>query len=318
MHVSNRHRLDSQCSLISGRNQFSVAIVMDTSVNKTDTENKTATMEFILVGLSTTAEIETFMFWVFIFIYATALSANLLLVLTIHTFRKLHSPMYFFIVNLSLVNVFSISATVPNLLQSLWTGRKTISFHGCFTQVFLFIWALGTELLLLSFMAFDRYAAICQPFQYPMIMRKQVCFGIASVVWIVGMINSAIHVGLMRHLSFCNSNIMNHFFCDLPPLLHLSCSDATVNEFVVSATAVIFDICSGGLTLTSYFLIIRAICRIRSTEGKKKAFSTCSSHFIVVGIFYSSTIYTYLRPSSENSLDQDKLISLLYTVVTPV
>ncbi|XP_025033036.1 olfactory receptor 13G1-like, partial [Python bivittatus] len=290
----------------------------DTSNTKIDTENKTAIMEFILVGLSTTAEIETFMFWVFIFIYATALSANLLLILTICTFRKLHTPMYFFIVNLSLVNVFSISVTTPKLLQSLWTGRKTISFYGCFTQVFLFLLGFGKKLLLLSFMAFDRYAAICQPFRYPMIMKKQVCFDIASVVWIFGMVDSAIHVGLMMHLSFCDSNIMNHFFCDLHPLLHLSCSDATLNEFVVSAAAVIFGICSGGLTLTSYFLILRAICRIRSTEGKKKAFSTCSSHFIVVSIFYSSTIYTYIRPSSNYSLDQDKLISLLYTVVTPV
>ncbi|KAK9397225.1 olfactory receptor [Crotalus adamanteus] len=275
-------------------------------------------MEFILVGLSATTEIQKPLFWVFIFIYAIALIDNFILILTIWTFRKLHTPMYFFIVNLSLVNVLSISVTTPKLLYSLWTGRKTISFYGCIAQSYLFIWALGTELLLLSFMAFDRYAAICHPLQYTMIMRKQVCASIVIGVWVVGLVNSSTHSGLMLQLFFCNSNIINHFFCDIPPLLHLSCSDITLNEFMLSLSDVIFGIGCCGLTLTSYFFIIRAICRIRSTEGKKKAFSTCSSHFIVVSIFYSSVIYTYIRPSSAYSLDQDKQISLLYSVITPV
>ncbi|XP_025031789.1 olfactory receptor 13G1-like [Python bivittatus] len=289
-------------------------------------KNKTAIMEFILVGLSTTAEIQVLLFWIFMIIYSTALTANFFLILTICTFRKLHTPMYFLIVNLSLVNVFSISVTTPKLLQittprllhNLWTGKKTISFYGCIAQVYLFIWALGTELLLLSFMAFDRYAAICHPLQYTIIMRKEVCFGIASIIWIIGMINSGIHAGLMLKLFFCNSNVINHFFCDIPPLLQLSCSDTSPNETMTFISDVVFGICSCGLTFTSYYFILRAIFKIRSTEGKKKAFSTCSSHFIVVSIFFSSVIYTYIRPSSVYSLDQDKLISLLYSVVTPV
>ncbi|XP_063158317.1 olfactory receptor 13G1-like [Candoia aspera] len=295
-----------------------LSLAEDNSSSNTDIKNKTVIMEFILVGLSATMDMQTLLFWVFICIYAIALIANFILILNICTFRKLHTPMYFFIVNLSLVNLFSISVTTPKLLQSLWTGKKTISFYGCIAQVYLFIWALGTELLLLSFMAFDRYAAICHPFQYPMIMRKEVCFGIASIVWIAGMIDSVVHAGLVMQLSFCNSNIINHFFCDLPALLYLSCSDTSLNESMEFTAAMIFGFVCCGLTLTSYFLIIRAICRIRSTEGKKKAFSTCSSHFIVVSIFYSSSIYIYIRPSSDYSLDQDKLISLLYTVVTPV
>ncbi|XP_026549967.1 olfactory receptor 13G1-like [Notechis scutatus] len=290
----------------------------DSSYNYIEIKNKRAILELILVGLSTTTEIQTPLFWVFIFIYVTALTANFILILTICTFRKLHTPMYFFIVNLSLVNVISISVTTPKLLYSLWTGRKTISFYGCITQGYLFIWALGTELLLLSFMAFDRYAAICHPLQYTMIMRKEVCASIVIGVWVVGLVNSSTHSGLMLQLSFCNSNVINHFFCDVPPLLHLSCSDTTLNEIVLSSSDVIFGFGCCGLTLTSYFFIIRAIFRIRSTEGKKKAFSTCSSHFIVVSIFYSSVIYTYIRPSSAYSLDQDKLIALLYSVVTPV
>ncbi|XP_063158316.1 olfactory receptor 13G1-like [Candoia aspera] len=290
----------------------------DSSNNHIEIKNKSAILEFILVGLSTTTEMQTPLFWVFVFVYVTALTANLILILTICTFRKLHTPMYFFIVNLSVVNVFSISVTTPKLLQSLFTGRKTISFYGCFTQVYLFIWALGTELLLLSFMAFDRYAAICHPLQYTMIMRKQVCAGIAIGVWVVGLVNSSMHSGLMLQLSFCNSNAINHFFCDVPPLLHLSCSDITLNQFVLSVSDVIFGIGCCGLTLTSYFLIIRAIFRIHSTEGKKKAFSTCSSHFIVVSIFYSSVIYTYIRPSSAYFPEQDKIVALLYSVVTPL
>uniref|UniRef100_A0A8C6XBV8 Olfactory receptor n=1 Tax=Naja naja TaxID=35670 RepID=A0A8C6XBV8_NAJNA len=277
-------------------------------------KNKSAILEFILVGLSTTTEIQTPLFWVFIFIYVTALTANFILILTICTFRKLHTPMYFFIVNLSLVNVISISVTTPKLLYSLWTGGKTISFYGCITQGYLFIWALGTELLLLSFMAFDRYAAICHPLQYTMIMRKEVSIG----VWVAGLVNTSTHSGLLNQLSFCNSNVINHFFCDLPPLLHLSCSDPTLNVFVLSASDWILGVGCCGFTLTSYFFIIRTICRIRSTEGKKKAFSTCSSHFIIVSIFYSSVIYTYIRPSSAYSPEQDKIVALLYSVVTPL
>nr|XP_034991224.1 olfactory receptor 13A1-like [Zootoca vivipara] len=283
-----------------------------------DMKNQSVTMEFILVGLISSPELQTFLFGLFTFIYAIALGSNFLLIFTIYSCQKLHSPMYFLLVNLSIVNVFSISVTIPKLLQNLWTHTNSISFYGCITQVYLFIWALGTELLLLSFMAFDRYAAICHPLQYTVIMRKEVCVGIASGVWVAGMFNSAVHAGLMLKLSFCSSNIINHFFCDVPPLLKLSCSDTSLNETMAVAADVVFGICSCGLTLASYSFIIRSILKIRSTEGKKKAFSTCSSHLIVVSFYFSSVIYTYIRPTSDYSLDRDKFVSLLYTVVTPI
>ncbi|XP_061448000.1 olfactory receptor 13A1-like [Rhineura floridana] len=275
-------------------------------------------MEFTLVGLTGSAELQTLLFGIFTFIYATALSGNFLLIFTICTCRKLHTPMYFLLINLSLVNVFSLSVTTPKLLQILWTHINTISFYGCITQMYLFVWCLSTELFLLSFMAFDRYAAICHPLQYTVIMKKEVCVGTASGVWFAGMVNSAVHAGLMLKLSFCNSNIVNHFFCDIPPVLKLSCSDTSLNEMMAFVADVFFGIFSCGLTLTSYFFILRAIFRIRSTEGKKKAFSTCSSHLIVVIFFFSSVIYTYMRPSSGYSLGKDKFVSLLYSVVTPV
>ncbi|XP_007438651.1 olfactory receptor 13A1-like [Python bivittatus] len=149
-------------------------------------------------------------------------------------------------------------------------------------------------------------------------MRKEVCVGIATTVWIAGMIDSAIHAGLMLPLSFCDSNVINHFYCDIPPVLYLACSDTFINEFMTMIANVVFGICSCGLTLTSYFFILRTIFRIRSTEGKKKAFSTCSSHLFVISFYFSALIYTYIRPSSVYSLDKDKLVSLIYSVVTPV
>ncbi|XP_061447963.1 olfactory receptor 13G1-like [Rhineura floridana] len=292
--------------------------VKGTGIRDIQLKNQSGTMEFTLVGLTSSAELQTLLFGIFTLIYATALAGNFLLIFTICTCKKLHTPMYFLLINLSLVNVFSISVTTPKLLQTLWTHRKTISFYGCITQLYLFAWALGTELFILSFMAFDRYAAICHPLQYTVIMRKEVCVGIASGAWVAGMFNSAVNVGLMLKLSFCNSNIVNHFFCDIPPLLELSCSDTSLNQIVAFVSDVIFGICSCGLTLTSYCFILRAIFRIRSTEGKKKAFSTCSSHLIVVSFYFSTVIYTYIRPSSDYSLDKDKFVSLLYSVVTPV
>ncbi|XP_044305936.1 olfactory receptor 13G1-like [Varanus komodoensis] len=288
------------------------------SIRSTEIKNHSAMMEFILVGLTNSTERQSFLFGAFLSIYVMALAGNILFIFTICTCKKLHTPMYFLLINLSLVNVFSVSVTTPKLLQNLLTPRKSISFYGCIAQVFLFIWTLGTELLLLSFMAFDRYAAICHPLQYIVIMRKKVCVGIASGVWIAGMVNSAVHTGLMLQLSFCNSIIINHFFCDIPPLLKLSCSDTNLNETVALVADVIFGICSCGLTLTSYLFILRTICRMHSTEGRKKAFSTCSSHLIVISFYFSSVIYTYIRPTSKYSLEEDKLVSLLYSIVTPV
>ncbi|XP_025029197.1 olfactory receptor 13G1-like [Python bivittatus] len=287
-----------------------------TGIRVVEIKNHSAITEFILVGLTNSPELQILLFWVFAFIYAIALAANFLLLVTISTFKKLHTPMYFLIFNLSLVNILSISVTIPRLLQSLLTHRKTISFYGCIAQVYFIIWALGSELLLLSFMAFDRYAAICHPLHYT--VRKEVCIGIATTVWIAGMMNSATHAGLMLQLSFCDSNVINHFFCDIPPVLDLACSDTSRNESMTMVSDVVFGIGSCGLTLTSYFFILRTIFRIRSTEGKKKAFSTCSSHLFVVSFYFFAIIYTYIRPSSVYSLDKDKFVSLLYSVVTPV
>ncbi|XP_007444442.1 olfactory receptor 5F1-like, partial [Python bivittatus] len=288
------------------------------SIRDFERKNHSSIREFVLLGLTSSPEIQTLLFWSFIFSYVIALVGNFLLISIIWTSKKLHTPMYFLLVNLSLVNVLSISTTTPKLLLTLLSYESTISFYGCITQVFFFILFMVTELLLLTSMAFDRYVAICYPLQYTLIMRKEICAAIAVGAWASGLINSSVHSGLVLQLSFCESNIINHFFCDLPPLFKLSCSDTSLNETMASVADIIFAVFGCGLTLTSYGFIIRTIFRIRSTKGKKKAFSTCSSHLIVVTFFFSSVIYTYIRPTSVFSLNRDKYISLLYSVVTPV
>ncbi|XP_070584493.1 olfactory receptor 13G1-like [Erythrolamprus reginae] len=280
--------------------------------------NHSVIREFVMLGLTRSPEMQRILFWLFMLSYVAALIGNFLLIFIICTSKKLHTPMYFLLANLSLVNVLSITTTIPKLLYTLFSYKNTITFYGCTSQVYFFILFLVTELLLLTSMAFDRFVAICYPLQYTLIMRKELCAAIVVGAWVSGLTNSAVHFGLVLQLSFCESNIINHFFCDLPPLLKLSCSDTNLNEIMAFVADVIFAVFSCGLILTSYGFIIRTILRIRSIEGKKNAFSTCSSHLIVVSFYFSAVIYTYIRPTSIYSLNKDKYISLLYSVVTPV
>ncbi|XP_034642739.1 olfactory receptor 13A1-like [Trachemys scripta elegans] len=280
-------------------------------------KNQSSFTEFILVGLSSFPEHQMFLFVVFIFIYMAALTGNLLIVLTITTSSRLHTPMYILLINLSLINLLSISVSIPKMLHNLLEHRKTIALLGCIAQIYLFTWTLVSEVLVLAAMAFDRYIAICHPLHYTIIMRKEVCVGLIAGIWIIGVANSAVHTGLVLQLSFFNSNIINHFFCELPPFLKLSCSDTSLNETLAFLADAVFGVGSCVITLMSYFFILRTILKIRSTEGKKKAFSTCSSHLIVVILYYSTAIYTYIHPSSAYSPDRDKVITVLYSVITP-
>ncbi|XP_067404617.1 olfactory receptor 13A1-like [Emydura macquarii macquarii] len=280
-------------------------------------KNQSSVTEFYLVGLSSRPEHQMFLFVVFIFIYMAALAGNILIILTVTANGSLHTPMYFLLINLSLINILSISVSVPKMLLNLLEHRKTISFLGCIAQICLFTWTLGSEALVLAAMAFDRYAAICHPLHYTLIMRREVCVGLIAGVWIAGVTNSAVHTGLVLQLSFRCSTIINHFFCELPPVLRLSSSDTSLNEALASLSDTIFGIGGCAITLMSYYFILRTILKIHSPEGKKKAFSTCSSHLIVVSLYYSTAIYTYVHPSSPYSPDRDKVITVLYSVITP-
>ncbi|XP_044531309.1 olfactory receptor 13G1-like [Gracilinanus agilis] len=281
-------------------------------------KNQSMEIEFILVGISSLPELRLFLLVSFLCIYVTALVGNSLIFFTICASQQLHTPMYFFLGNLSVLDALCTSTIVPKMLANLYFQRAAISFLGCMAQMYLFTWALVSEALLLALMAFDRYIAICHPLHYPMVMRSRVCIGMAGSIWAIGISNSAVHTSLAIPLSFCHSFVIDHFFCELPPILKLSCSDTHLNEALAFCADVIFGVGSCSLILVSYGCIIRTVLNIRSSEGKKKAFSTCSSHLTVVSFYYSTVIYTYIRPTSNLSLGRDKVITALYSVIIPM
>ncbi|XP_074838588.1 olfactory receptor 13A1-like [Carettochelys insculpta] len=281
-------------------------------------KNQSSVTEFILLGLSSLPEHRMVLFGVFTFIYIASLTGNILIVLMVTTTPSLQTPMYLLLINLSFINILSISVSIPKMLHNLLEDKKTIGFSGCIAQIYLFTWTLVSEVLVLAAMAFDRYVAICHPLHYTIIIGRELCVGLTIGTWILGGANSAIHTGFVFRLSFCSSIVVNHFFCELPSVLKLSCSDTSLNETLAFLADAVFGMGSCVITLTSYFFILRTILKIHSREGKKKAFSTCCSHLIVVSFFYSTAIYTYLHPSSAYFPEKDKVITVLYSVITPM
>lgn len=274
--------------------------------------------EFILLGLSNDPTQQMFLFLIGLLIYLLTLVGNLVIITLIWLDQYLKTPMYFLLGNLSFIEICYTSSTVPKMLWNLLLGDKTISFIGCALQMYFFVTLGGTECILLSAMAYDRYAAICHPLRYTLLMSQPVCKGLLAVSWVIGSINSIINTALIFSLDFCHSNQIDHFFCDIPPLLHLSCSDtklSTMMTFIISGCGITM---SFFLTLLSYVFIVSSVLKIQTTQGRIKAFSTCASHLTVVGIFYGTIIFTYLTPSSSHSPEQEQLVSVLYTMVTPL
>ncbi|KYO42669.1 olfactory receptor 13G1 [Alligator mississippiensis] len=249
-------------------------------------------------------------------LFVVAVKGNSLIILAIVFHLPLHTPMYFFIANLALIDILCTSAILPKMMQNLMHGKKTISFDSCMAQLFTFSLSSGTELVLLTAMAFDWYMAICRPLSYVIVMTNSVCIALAAIVWAVGAISSLVHTLLMLRLHFCGSNFIWHF-CEIPPLLALSCTSAYLNEVMVFIADVFLAM--GNFLLTGMFFafISSSILKIQSSEGKRRAFSTCSSHLVVVDLYYSAIIYTYIRLTSSYSLNKDKLVAVLYMIVTP-
>ncbi|XP_078503198.1 olfactory receptor 13G1-like [Lissotriton helveticus] len=281
-------------------------------------KNQSSRPEFTLLGLSRQPQLQVLLFIAFLVIYVISLLVNLLISSLICVDQRLHTPMYFFLINLSVLDIWCTSVAIPKMLVNIASGRQTISFTGCVLQMCLFTSALGTELLLLTVMGFDRYIAICYPFHYTSIMSAKICILLAAAVWIIGIINSLVHTTLLFRLDFCGDNLLDHFFCEFPSVFRLSCSNTRLNDLTMLAADSFFGISSFLLTLVSYTYIISAIVKIRSTEGKQKAFSTCASHLIVVGLYFATVIYTYIRPAFNISMDDDKVVSALYTILSPV
>ncbi|XP_004391197.2 olfactory receptor 5B12-like [Trichechus manatus latirostris] len=281
-------------------------------------ENISEVTEFILVGLTDVLELQVPLFLIFTLIYLITLLGNLGMIILILLDSHLHTPMYFFLSNLSLVDCVYASAVTPKVMAGFLTGDKIISYNACAAQMFFFAAFAVIECFLLAWMAFDRHAAVCKPLHYTTTMTSTVCALLVTGSYICGLLQSSIHVALTFHLSFCHSNVVNRFLCDSPPLLALSCSDIYTNEIVIFTLAACNVFFTLLVILNSYLFIFIAILRMHSAEGQKKAFSTCASHLTTVSIFYGTIIFMYLQPTSNHSMDTDKLASVFYTMIVPM
>ncbi|KAE8593112.1 hypothetical protein XENTR_v10018988 [Xenopus tropicalis] len=282
-----------------------------------DKGNGTTVTEFILVGLSEIPEIQQYLFCIFLGIYIITVLGNASIILIYKFSPSLHTPMYYFLSNFSFLEICYVSASSPKMLQNMLVEKKTISFYCCFTQIYSIVHLAGTEFYVLAAMAYDRYNAICHPLLYRIIMNNRVCAQLIAGSWVIGAANSLVHTLLTHTLSFC-SNKVNHIFCDVPPLLKLACTDTWINQIVMYMVG---GSVTGGafiLIIISYTHILSTILTIHSASGRKKAFSTCTSHLTVVTIFYGSIFFIYLRPKSSYAMHHDRLVAIMYTIVAPL
>ncbi|XP_078518711.1 olfactory receptor 5J3-like [Lissotriton helveticus] len=280
--------------------------------------NLTTVTEFILQGLSDVPELQVTLFILFLAMYLVGVLGNTTIITLITADPKLHTPMYFLIRNLSLIDLLLMTVIVPKLLINIISVKKTISFVNCMAQLFFFVLCMGMESFLLGVMAVDRYIAICNPLHYLLVMNRRMCALLLSGCWIIGVLHSLLYCVTTSLLPFCSMNKIQQFYCDLPPLLKLSCSNTDSNELIILVEGFILATASVLAIVVSYVNIIITILRIRSREGRQKAFSTCSSHLITVTLYYVTVSFNYFRPKSSYSLEKDKFVTLMYTVVIPM
>ncbi|XP_027702537.1 olfactory receptor 10AG1-like [Vombatus ursinus] len=280
--------------------------------------NFTLIMEFILLGFSDLPNLQGFLFGVFLVIYMIILIGNGLIIVITKVDPALQTPMYFFLGNFSFVEICYTSVTLPRMLMNLSTQNRHISLVACAVQLCFFLILVVTECLLLTVMAYDRYVAICKPLYYQVIMNHKVCVQLVIGSWVTGIPVVIGQTYQIFSLPFCGSNKLNHVFCDMPPVVKLACGDAFVNQLSAYADAILFALIPFLLILGSYVKIILTILKLSSAPGRHKLFSTCSSHFIVVILFFGSGLIVYFRPKSNHSEGLDKVLSLFYTIVTPM
>ncbi|XP_006903313.1 PREDICTED: olfactory receptor 3A2-like [Elephantulus edwardii] len=280
--------------------------------------NRTALTEFILLGLVQSEELQPVVFVLFLFAYMVTLGGNLSLLAAILAEPKLHTPMYFFLGNLSVLDVGCITASVPPMLYRLLSHKRTISYGACLSQLFFLHLLGGMDCFLLTAMAYDRYLAICQPLTYSTRMSQGVQRVLVTVSWACSFTNALTHTVALSTLNFCGPNEVNHFCCDLPQLFQLSCSSTQLNELLLFALGFMMAGIPVLLIITSYIHVAAAVLRIRSVEGRKKAFSTCGSHLTVVSLFYGTGIFNYMRLGSEEASDKDKGVAIFNSVINPM
>ncbi|KAG8511095.1 Olfactory receptor 2B2 [Galemys pyrenaicus] len=280
--------------------------------------NESTPQEFILLGFSDRPWLELPLFVVFLVSYILTIFGNLAIIVVSRLDSKLHTPMYFFLTNLSVLDLCYTTSTVPQMLVNICSTRKVISYGGCVAQLFIFLALGSTECLLLAVMSFDRFVAICRPLHYSVIMHQRLCLQLSAASWISGFSNSVLQSTLTLQMPLCGHKEVDHFFCEVPALLKLSCADTTANEAELFFISVLFLLIPLTLILISYAFIARAVLRIKSAEGRRKAFGTCGSHLVVVSLFYGTAIYMYLQPPSPASKDRGKMVSLFYGIITPM
>ncbi|XP_060092318.1 olfactory receptor 10R2-like [Heteronotia binoei] len=281
-------------------------------------ENQSVVMEFIFIGFSSFPDLQVLLFVVFSLMYLAILAGNIIIIATIKCDSSLHNPMYFFLAILSGSEICYTITIIPNMLVNLLREKATISFIGCAVQMCLFLGFACTDCMLLTVMGYDRYVSICKPLHYPVLMNPRFCTKLVVFSVSTGFLFSTVETYFIFTLPFCGPDKINHFFCDLAPLLELACGRNYIGEIVIFVICFLVVVFSFLLVILSYLLILNTILKIPTTEGKRKAFSTCASHLIVVVVHFVCASIIYLRPQSRYTLNEDTLISVTYTLVTPL
>ncbi|KAH0508814.1 Olfactory receptor 5AK2 [Microtus ochrogaster] len=281
-------------------------------------ENETEVKGFYLLGFGVQRDTQCVLFMVFLLIYVTSMVGNTGMILLINTDSRLQTPMYFFLQHLAFVDVCYTSAITPKMLQNFVVEDGSISFGGCVVQLLIYAIFATSDCYLLAAMAVDRYVAICKPLHYPIIMSRKVCIQMVAGSYLVGSINSSVHTGFTFSLSYCKSNRINHFFCDVPPIICLSCSNIDTNIRLLVVFVGFNLMFTVLVVIFSYIYIMVAILKMSSTAGRKKTFSTCASHLTAVTIFYGTLAYMYLQPHSDNAEENMKVASVFYGIVIPM
>ncbi|XP_068110980.1 olfactory receptor 12D1-like [Hyperolius riggenbachi] len=279
--------------------------------------NHTTIEEFILLGITDLPLLQAFLFILFLLFYLFNLLGNISIVTLIITDHILHKPMYFFLGNLAFLDIFYSTTTVPKMLSGLLIGDKTISMVGCVAQLHFYHFLGSTEALLLSSMSYDRYVAICNPLRYHLVMARAVCFELAISCWLIGFLYSLSQTIITFRLPYCHDQHINHFYCDIKVVLKLACAETNLSELLTSAIFALVAMSTFKLIIVSYVLIGIHLLNIQSSSDRKKAFSTCTSHITVVCLYIGTALVTYLGPSTDNSLEQDRISAILVTVITP-
>ncbi|XP_055980667.1 olfactory receptor 2T27-like [Sorex fumeus] len=281
-------------------------------------DNSSMYDDFVLQGLFNNTRLPWLLFVLVFVVYIISITSNTIMIILINIDSNLHTPMYFLLSHLSFMDIIYISTTVPKMLIDQVVGTRTISFAGCSAQHFLYLTLVGAEFFLLGFMSYDRYVAICNPLRYPILMSRKVCLLIVMAAWLGGSLDGFLLTPVTMQFPFCASREINHFFCEGPALLKLSCTDTSTYETAMYVCCILMLLIPFSVISASYTRILITVYRMSEAEGKRKAVATCSSHMVVVSLFYGAAMYTYVLPHSYHTPEQDKAVSAFYTILTPM